>query len=272
LIDDGSSLRVSDKLTVGVEFLFQTIFRTKGGEMPFPLRSFKLSGMVPKDDILHKDVAIDDEEIAPIYVEVPGGRKVPQYAKTVVGKSLTFDPANDCNGNFASGKHQVNNNCYNYACNIATNSFAQPGRLHGFFLELEGGPTGPVIVKGAQKDGLIHVAGANLKLADLRKRVVHSGRGHLVALLISRPKPAVGWGGDYHWVRCDNLRRFSWSQKDGTDQVTNFDFRGSKIKDPREAIWVVNQGQLLKGDPRDIIVHYNFFCFMFVPAGKVDII
>jgi hypothetical protein len=240
--------------------------------MPQLLRPFKLSGIVPADDNLHKPVALDADEVAPIYVEVPGGRKIAQYAKTVPGKSLTFDPAHDCDGSFTSSKYQVNNNCYNYACNIATNSFAQPGRLHGFFLELEGGPTGPIIVKGAEEDGLIRVTGANLTLARLKKNVASFRTGHFVALLISPPKSAVGWDGDYHWVRCDTTNPFAWSQKDGTDQVTNFDFGGNKIKDPRTAVWSVNQGPLIKNDPRDIIVHYYFYCFMFAPVGKVHII
>lgn len=60
------------------------------------VRKCKLSGMLPQDDLIHIAVMVESAEIAPIYVQVPGGRKVPQYAPTVIGKSLAYDPAGDC--------------------------------------------------------------------------------------------------------------------------------------------------------------------------------
>jgi hypothetical protein len=233
-------------------------------------RPYKYSGIVPTDDLLHTEVDIDSEEIAPIYVPVPGGKKVAQYAPTVTGSPIGYNPSQDCDGHFTSSKFQPNNNCYNYACDIATNSYAQPGRMHGFFLKQRGGPTGTVIVSGAEMDGLVWIGGGEVSVADLVGYILKQKSGHLVALLIS--KPEVNWYGDYHWVRCDTLDCKSWSQKDGTDQVTNFDFGGNAIRDPRSAVWKVNQGPRSTKDPQDVIVHYDFCGFMFVPYRKVNII
>jgi hypothetical protein len=144
--------------------------------------------------------------------------------------------------------------------------------MHGFFLLHEGGPTEPVIVSGAQMDGLVWIADKNISIAELVRYVSGHGAGHLVALLISQRDESVDWKGDYHWVRCDETNCISWSQKDGTDQVTNFDFAGNIIEDPRNAVWEVNQGPRSKTDPADFIVNYEFCGFMFVPIGKVKII
>src|SRR5690242_19890934 len=45
-------------------------------------RKYKLSGMLPEDDLFHMAVVLEAAEIAPSYVEVPGGRKIPQYSPT----------------------------------------------------------------------------------------------------------------------------------------------------------------------------------------------
>ena len=62
----------------------------------------------------------------------------------------------------------------------------------------------------------------------------------------------------------------SWSQKDGTDAVINFDFGGNKITDPRKGDWQVNEGPLDKNG-EDFVVEYKFVTFMFVP-DTVEII
>lgn len=235
-------------------------------------RPFKYSGIVPTDDALHTEVDGTATEIAPQYVHVPGGKKIAQYAPTVTGSSLNYNPSQDCEGHFTSSRFQANNNCYNYACDIATNSYAQPGRLQGFFLLKHGGPTGDVIVKGAEMDGLVRIGGEEAGIHELAKHVSDYNPGHLVALLISTPDGSVGWKGDYHWVRCDTTNCTSWSQKDGSDQVTNFDFAGNPIRDPRSAVWKVNQGPRSEKDPKDVIVDYEFHSFMFVPARRVKII
>src|ERR1700739_3482444 len=96
-------------------------------------RQYKFSGRIAPDD---KQFALraneTEEKIAPIYVTVPGGKQVPQYAPTVSDPDNIYAPATNCQGYFMSFKFQPNNNCYNYSCNAASNSFAQPGRMHGY--------------------------------------------------------------------------------------------------------------------------------------------
>lgn len=239
--------------------------------MTSPLRAFKYKGMIPETDQAHQVHDDAARIIAPTWVQVPGGKYVPQYSPTIVGKSIEYDPPNDCNGNFMSYKFQANNNCYNYSTNIASNSFAQPGRMHGLFLTSP--PTGPQVVKGAEMDGLVNLGGTGLEDLAKRKTEVDTYAGHFVALLISPPDSSVGWGGDYHWVRCDNNSTLdTWSQKDGGDQVTNFDFAGYPITDPFKSNWTVNQGPISSTDKDDFVVQYDFYTFMYVPNGKVNII
>ncbi|ETW99160.1 MAG: hypothetical protein ETSY1_16065 [Candidatus Entotheonella factor] len=224
-------------------------------------------GMVASDDLVHAAQDSPEKVIAPSCVEVPGGWFVAQYAPTVVGTSIAYDPPNNCDGNFMSSKFQPNNNCYNYACNIATNSYAQPGRKHGLILGFP--PTGPRTVEGAQKDGLIYLGGADMPLSQVTPP---SSDGHLAALFISPPSPYTLWLGDYHWVRSDDRYTFqSWSQKDGGDQVTNFDFAGHPITNPAVANWTVNLGWLFDF-PGDLVVNYDFYAWMWIPENGVHII
>ncbi len=227
--------------------------------------------MVAPDDRLYAAVDDPGQLIVPTYVEVPGGKYVAQYGPTVVGTTLAYDPAGDCAGSFMSYKFQPNNNCYNYSCDIASNSFAQPGRMHGYFLA--GAPTGPDVVKGAQLDGLTYV-GDTLESESPEVGPSDSDTGgHYVALLISPADTPNGWPGDYHWVRCDDMTNYSsWSQKDGSDQVTDFDFAGDPISDPQSSNWTVNQGPLVENNPDDVVVAYEFYAYMFVPSQGVTII
>ena len=80
------------------------------------VRKLKLKGMIDKDDPLHSAKAAATG-IAPTYITVPNGDKIPQYSPTVIGTSIKYDPQNNCEGNFMSYKFQVNNNCYNYSTN-----------------------------------------------------------------------------------------------------------------------------------------------------------
>lgn len=219
-------------------------------------------------------------EIAPTIVTVtitdsgsPYTIGIPQYAPTIVGSGGGYDPAGDCNGSFMSAKFQPNNNCYAYACDIATNTFAQPGRAHGSLIPAPA-MDGPTVQAHAEKDGLVFAGKtiADVK-ADAAKRAgLGQTGGHYVALMVS--PPSGGWPGDYHWARCDDPVSFaSWSQKDGMDQVTNFDFAGKAIADPSTANWIVNQGPANPPqDQSDMLVTYNFHCFMFVPGSGIAII
>lgn len=122
-----------------------------------------------------------------------------------------YDPAawNDANG------IQYSNNCYNYACNIQTNTFAQPGLASGNeYTTL----TCPSVGAGAQSDGLAPIN-------------CDEGCGcgeccHLVALVMA---PGI----DFHWYRRD--RNGMWSHKPGGTQARNVDNSGQPITDPRTA-------------------------------------
>ncbi|CAG2195241.1 unnamed protein product [Mytilus edulis] len=81
-------------------------------------------------------------------------------------------------------KVQPYNNCYNYANNMITNTFAQPGRAHGLDIEEI---TGPVVQENATADGLQVVPPEDNVPKEVR---------NLVALVIW---PST----DFHWYRLD---------------------------------------------------------------------
>jgi hypothetical protein len=107
---------------------------------------------------------------------------------------------------------QPYNNCYNYANNQITNTFAQPGHAHGVTIT----SLDCIHVNLAAKaDGLIDSPNFSGPLA--------AGLGWYVALVI--------WpGNDYHWYRQD--KGGCWSHKPGQTSARDIDNRGAKITDP----------------------------------------
>lgn len=130
---------------------------------------------------------------------------------------------------------QFNNNCYNYATNYRTDTFAQPGRGSGAIYTAI---TGPAVRAAAIRDELIDSPNADNKCPN---------EGHLVALVIW---PNV----DFHWYRKGN--NGFWSHKPGSTQVTNLDNSGNPITDPRTA----NRGN-----------YTQFITFMTVKGGHIII-
>lgn len=125
------------------------------------------------------------------------------------------------------------NNCYNYANDQITNTFAQPGRAAG---------VEPVNIDcddyqaAATADGLAFAAGFANPLA--------AGQGWYVALVV--------WPGvDFHWYRQDD--NGCWSHKPGQTPVTNLDNSGNLIADPQHC------------DLGD----YNFCCYMITNRNVV---
>ncbi len=265
------------------------------------IRQFKFSGIIAFYDQFHLETlapalgATPDEhyiapKVVPVDITVPEKKTigVPQYSPTVYGKAAgSYDPAGDCCGNFMSYRFQPNNNCYAYGCNIAPNTFPQPGRKSGYLLTVTDfkkpfADLGQLICSYAIKDGL-EFAGSTFEELMIFKSSKQATNpqgattgclaGHFVALMISTAGDA-NWPGDYHWARCDNSSTGcdSWSQKDGSDQVTNFDFAGKAITNPATANWSVNQGPVSKTDKNELLVEYDFYCFMFVPESGVKII
>jgi len=109
---------------------------------------------------------------------------------------------------------QPYNNCYNYATNYRTNTFAQPGRAAG---DMYNSLSCAEVKSGAIKDELIDAPDNDNKCPD---------EGHLVALVIW-----PNW--DYHWYR--KGENGYWSHKPGGTAVTNLDNSGDSISDPRTA-------------------------------------
>lgn len=133
------------------------------------------------------------------------------------------------------GQKQLHNNCYNYATNYRSDTFAQPGRAAGAMYSAFSCAS---VLPAAVKDALEDTPGANNKCPS---------EGHLVALVIA---PGI----DFHWYR--KGRNGYWTHKPGSTQATNVDNSGHLITDPRTA----NRGM------------YTAFCtFMVVKHGHIKI-
>lgn len=169
-------------------------------------------------------------------------RKWPFEWKFPIFKTCQCAPEHEIAWWNDGGLKQHNNNCYNYATNYRTNTFAQPGRSSGqMYTSLSGCSVaaGKISAKqGAVADSLIDLPLANNKCP---------GKGHLVALVVA---PNY----DYHWYRKGPDGK--WSHKPGGTQATLVDNSGNPISDPRTA----NRGP------------YTQFCtFMQVIHGHVKI-
>ncbi|CAM5663330.1 hypothetical protein [Streptomyces purpurascens] len=106
---------------------------------------------------------------------------------------------------------QPRNNCYNYARNHRTDTFAQPGRAHG-----------------AQT--------SNMACASVTKAALADGLVHRYHCLPDSEKPrrlmalAVWPGWDYHWYR--EQKGDFWGHKPGGTAARNYDNRGALITNP----------------------------------------
>jgi Concanavalin A-like lectin/glucanases superfamily len=106
------------------------------------------------------------------------------------------------------------NNCYNYANNKATNTFAQPGRASG---AQAWSMSCAAVHAAAVADGLEPVSGYPSPLLNFKTGVA----------LVVAP------GYDYHWYRLDD--NGTWTHKPGQTSATNKDNSGNVITDPRTA-------------------------------------
>jgi hypothetical protein len=117
-----------------------------------------------------------------------------------------------------NGVTLLQNNCYNYACNFISNSFAQPGRVSKSANEVHSSPeiSCARVVAAAQDDGL------TLEPVDMPC----SGPdcAYHVALVVA---PQI----DFHWYRLDDTG--NWSHKPGQTQVRDYDNYAATITDPR---------------------------------------
>ncbi|MFT3696802.1 MAG: hypothetical protein QM831_26915 [Kofleriaceae bacterium] len=111
------------------------------------------------------------------------------------------------------------NNCYNYANNKITNTFAQPGLASGITLPRP--LDGQSVARGAIADGLEALANSEAWQST-------PADGHWIALVISS---AID---DYHWYRLDDINA-QWSHKPGHTPARNVDSSNATIADPRRA-------------------------------------
>jgi len=147
-------------------------------------------------------------------------------------KQVHYDPSNDDQGCFVA--RQSDNNCYDYGNDVATNTFAQPGRGSGVCP-----PKSRPCVKNsceavknaAISDGLTWIG---TELPASLPTV-----GHYVSLHI--------WpNSNFHWIRMD--ADMYWSHKPGGSRVRNVDNNGAKITDPAKADfspWTQHCGYML---------------------------
>jgi len=112
-----------------------------------------------------------------------------------------------------NGSHQGSNNCYNYASNSITDTFAQPGRGSG---QMYQAITADEIHQAALRDGYLD------KLRQsTRKRNLHVGY-------------CIWPGSDYHWYRQTEPMggEVRWTHKPGGTAARNYDSSGNFITDP----------------------------------------
>lgn len=105
------------------------------------------------------------------------------------------------------------NNCYNYASNRRTDTFAQPGKGAGAMYTV---PTCAEVTRAALADGCHRRFDC---FPDSEKN------RYLVALVV-----APGW--DYHWYRQHTLAEGFWGHKPGRTKARNTDNRGAVITSP----------------------------------------
>jgi hypothetical protein len=148
-------------------------------------------------------------------VDPPGGQAALGYVGNdpplpQSGSEPPYTPApwNDHDG------VQYNNNCYNYATNKMTGTFAQPGKAS----------TGTGVMVMACKNVL--AAAISDGLIPWVANVQCPADKYKVALVVD---PGV----DFHWYRQDN--NGNWSHKPGATEATNLDNSGNAITDPRTA-------------------------------------
>ncbi|KAL9957002.1 hypothetical protein ACROYT_G038579 [Oculina patagonica] len=147
--------------------------------------------------------------------------------------------------------HKVRlNNCYNYATNQQTDTFAQPGRKSGN--PLPDPFNGPQVQQAAESDGLVTLKQQYVPIPGFPFVMIppeHQNAGHLVALVVSPPQSYIN---DFHWYRLDS--NGWWSHKPGEEEVTSEDYSGQPIKDPRLA-------------DHGTFPNYQFVCFMSTTAN-----
>lgn len=171
------------------------------------LQQYLLDYLRHFDAGLVRDVETLSAEIAALHKPAPA----PAAARTCWIEQWAFNP-NFWNNNSTT---RANNNCYNYASNWRTNTFAQPGRGSG---HMYSAITCAAVSKAALSDGMHHRYDC---FPDNEKP------RFLVALVVA---PGPGFV-DYHWYR--KHREGFWGHKPGGTAARNTDQSNNVIFDPQ---------------------------------------
>jgi len=199
----------------GFEFEDQVLLGSPSMET-FLLRSAP-AGLLPKQVVEHVHERIFEvpAKNAPVFDREPFAEPRKADCTKVVGPDTVpkYDPQTDDNGCFI--QQCTENNCYNYANDVVTNTFAQPGRGTGHKWVSDNCSS---VTAGAKSDGLLWAGTTLPKSAP--------AHGHYVAMLIW---PQT----NFHWIRMDASN--FWSHKPGQTPVRDVDDDGKKITDPSKA-------------------------------------
>lgn len=144
-------------------------------------------------------------------------------AGTVSGSSTCYAPVTELTKWNDNSAVRVDDNCYNYANNHATYTFAQPGRATG---STAGSMTVAAVRAVAIRDGLSYVGDAFPGNA-----YTCSGNRALVFLTVTAP---AATNKDYHWYRLDKAQG-KWTHKPGGTPATDKDASGNLISNPLTA-------------------------------------
>jgi hypothetical protein len=151
----------------------------------------------------------------------PSARTFPDIAPTTPPSPAAIAKAVTCwierskfNPGFWNAADVVGrNNCYNYASNWRTDTFAQPGRGSG---QLYTGLSCPEVTQAAIADGCHHRFDCFPDGEKPRR---------LVALVMAP-------GYDYHWYRIHSVAEGFWGHKPGGTAARNVDNSGQVITNP----------------------------------------
>jgi hypothetical protein len=252
--------------------LEQWLITTAGEALPPETKGFVRDSMARSREQLREKGVVPDGPLdfvpkaEPVEVEIFPRSADPDRGDSPTGSHLVpkgwyrlvfpaFNP-----GNWNAPQIVKKNNCYNYATNKRTNTFAQPGRFCGHVYDQPS--TRASLMRAAICDGLMPV---NIRLrargaefpgtnqgGALVPKSESAMQGHLVALVLNP-------GGDYHWYRLDATGY--WSHKPGKTPARGLDERGKVIRDPMTCsrpnypqfcgYFLVPAHILVKGDPTE---------------------
>jgi hypothetical protein len=156
---------------------------------------------------------------------------------------------------------QTDNNCYNYATDSRTDTFAQPGRAGNRTIDWNMFSCEEVMA-AASADGLVLV-----RQEDCDK---DCPKDHIKVMLFVDDEDdplQPGDDKDYHWYRQDVGG--NWSHKPGQTKATNLDDSKKRIADPRKADTDTRR-DFDRDDRFDWGYNYKFCaCFCVPPSAEI---